>query len=42
LQEIQLTSLSEKPVDIEMLTEKSFNKNIIFDENVTPMGLHLI
>ncbi len=38
LQEIQLTSLSGKPVDIEMVTEKSFNKNIVLDENITPMG----
>ena len=38
LQEIQLTSLSEKPVDIEMTLNKSFNKEVILDEHVTPMG----
>ncbi|KJE48730.1 hypothetical protein SE19_03520 [Acidiplasma aeolicum] len=38
LQDIQLTSLSKNPVNIEMRVSKSFNKDIILDENITPMG----
>ncbi len=38
LQDIQLSSLSSRPVDIEMDVEKKFNSDLILDENVTPMG----
>jgi hypothetical protein len=38
LQEIQLNSLSSRPVDIEMTVEKSFKNDIMLDENITPMG----
>ncbi|WMT50806.1 MAG: Nre family DNA repair protein [Ferroplasma sp.] len=38
LQEIQVSSLSSNPVDVEMTVEKSFRDNIVLDENITPMG----
>ncbi len=38
LQEIQISSLSSSPVDIEMTVEKSFKNNVMLDENITPMG----
>ena len=38
LQEIQVSSLSSTPVDVEMTVEKSFRDNVVLDENITPMG----
>ena len=38
LQEIQVSSLSSTPVDVEMIVEKSFRDNVVLDENITPMG----
>ncbi len=38
LQEIQVSSLSSTPVDVEMTVERSFRDNVVLDENITPMG----